>query len=89
MKPQLLDPETFTVKVISIDRNSVSQKLLNLLEGRQTYTDNQIGEHLYGCMLGEDISQKRPITTELQEELSSITELCNQNDASYFRIVEL
>jgi len=47
MKVKILSTE-FTVKVISIDKNSLSKFTIDMLEGFETYQDNQIHEHLYG-----------------------------------------
>lgn len=84
-----LDPETFTIKVISIDKNSLSDNLFNTIKDNYTYKDTQIKEHLYGCNLIEDIDQEKPINKQIKEELNSIRDLCIQNDSAYFRIVSL
>lgn len=82
--PQILD---LTIKVISIDGSKLLTGTKEQLKGYHTYKDTQIGEHLYGCMVKEDIEQITYLNAKVSSELDDIQELCNKNDASYFRIV--
>lgn len=89
MKPILLDPETYTIKVISIDLDSISLATFNQLKEYPTYEDTMIGEDLYSCTVSEDIKCREHMHTDVALELAQIEKLCEDNDASYFRLVEL
>ena len=89
MKPILLEPEAFTVKVISIDKNSILKSTFEQLKDYPTYKDTLIGEDLYGSTVIEDILCKTFLNAKVSNELYLIQELCVEQDAAYFRIVEL
>lgn len=89
MKPLVLDPETFTIKVISIDINSISKETFDQLKEYPTYEDTLIGEDLYSCEVRDDMRGREVINDVVSTELEQIEELCKEHDASYFRVVDL
>jgi hypothetical protein len=87
MTPQILNPESFSVKVISIDSSTLLDKTIAILKGFESYKDQHLNEHLYTCTVLEDITQVDFLSLNVEKELMAIQELCNQNDASYFRLI--
>ena len=82
-----LDPIQYDIKVISVDGNCITDDTIALLEGNESYVDNDgLEEHLYSP---HDVLDN--VTTQLlsTDQLELIVEACEQVGAQYFRIVKI
>lgn len=87
MKLTILNPDDFSIKVVSINKKNLLEGTIKQLEGHEAYEDTVINEDLYSCTVKEDIPEY--INANVAKQLSEIETLCATNDASYFRLVTL
>lgn len=87
MKLTILNPDDFTVKVVSINKKNLLEGTIKQLEGHEAYEDTVIDEDLYSCNVREDIPDY--LNANVSKQLGEIEKLCATNDASYFRLVTL
>lgn len=77
------------LKVIDIESRDLSEDFKRWLSqhSEKAYTDNILKEHLYGCEIIEDITQFHAIPEVHRHTLQTISDLCRQHEAGYFRII--
>lgn len=71
------------VKFVDIPSDKVTKRFLKQIEGRQTYSDQILKEHIYNI---DDLTDadSEVVTTK---ELTNISQLCHNMDCGYFRII--
>lgn len=79
--PELLH-EDYTIKIISIIRSSVSTAAQMGLNKYMVYQDLDVD-------LQEDLYSLEDVGETLHPDLEQIKELCNREQAAYFRLVKM
>lgn len=77
------------LKVIDIEQTQLTPDFLSWLNlyADRAYEDKILKEHLYGCELIEEIEQFIILPPKHRATLQTISNLCRDNDAGYFRII--
>lgn len=82
------------IRVISIDKETVSPVTLTYIRGHHAYFDEDLGqnksamEHLFDCEVRDIVISLYALPAVANDELIQIEEICKEHNASYFRIVE-
>lgn len=64
------------------------ESLLNKIEGRETYRDMIIKEHIYGTSLFEDLYQDGIVLSVQEDEfIAELVGIMNSLEIGYFRVV--
>ena len=78
---------THDIKIISVDKNCITEDTNFILDGNETFldVDDNLGEHIYSPF---EILDNLGTTIFDSDQLELIKESCEQNGAQYFRIVQ-
>jgi len=73
------------VRIIDIPKNEISEKLKEAIKVEPRYKDADQNEDIYNA---SQILESINFEQDLIAELEAIDELCEKNQAIYFRIIE-
>lgn len=76
----ILDDD-FTIKIISVDRSSISSELVTLLESYKVWEDQFLQEDIYDPYEISEVRVKR------FPDLAEIVTTCEKRNAQYFRLI--
>ncbi|HYD91703.1 MAG TPA: hypothetical protein VEA37_09490 [Flavobacterium sp.] len=77
------------LKVVDVHRDQLYQEVLLWLAANvePTYKDQVLKEHIYGSEILEELEQGAIVPPMVKDTLESISQLCRDNEAGYFRII--
>jgi hypothetical protein len=82
MTPDIEEP---IMKVLNIHRSEISDELYELLQGKETYRDQVLKEHIYGIDVEDQFAYED--NAGAVDQLVSIRDICEEHECGYFRLI--